>query len=363
MKLIFDNAFQDDLKQYTEAVLAKAGVSSRTAEREVIYLAEQGNTVCLKLYGDMLFYKKVMNRHAMREAFGLYLRAAGLSVSEDGTWQESGRAYPEACWVIAYYLVHYRRESDLKDCEMIPEIDRMSLSERMVTAAELAAACLGAVEAPGAINLLGRILQEAAKDEAVRTALLPVWEKRLPDELLAKLGAGAAEGETIPEKTDFSDSDACEKAAIRFFEAAADAGYVYACNNLAAREAERIIEIAAEGKQKELAAVLERYLRWLRIAADRYEPYAANRLGLFYRTGEVRGTKETVHFREYIDSSLAREYFYKATVYPDANSAWAYLNLMKYYHQDYDRDIDLLNEHMAIMKELNPKVYDIAMEM
>ena len=50
-------------------------------------------------------------------------------------------------------------------------------------------------------------------------------------------------------------------------------------------------------------------------------------------------------------------------MYPDANSAWAYFNLIKYFHKDYDTNIDLLNEHMDCIKELNPAVYDIAMEL
>ncbi len=106
------------------------------------------------------------------------------------------------------------------------------------------------------------------------------------------------------------------------------------------------------------------FVHYLTISADRYEPYAANRLGLFYMTGEVRSSSgDTVHLHDYINIPFAKKYFQKALVYPDANSAWAYFNLIKYFHKDYDTNIDLLNEHMECIRELNPVVYDIAIEL
>ena len=80
--------------------------------------------------------------------------------------------------------------------------------------------------------------------------------------------------------------------------------------------------------------------------------------------GEIRSSDgREMYFRYYINTTFAKKYFQKATVYPDSNSAWAYLNLIKYFHKDYDTDIDLLNEHMDCIKELNPAVYDIAIEL
>ena len=105
------------------------------------------------------------------------------------------------------------------------------------------------------------------------------------------------------------------------------------------------------------------YICYLKIAADRYESYAANRLGLFYITGEIKGANGTAALKGYIDPSLAKEYFEKATVYPDENSAWGYLNLMKYFPKTYEKDIDLMNEHMDYIKALNPAVYSIAMDL
>ena len=68
-------------------------------------------------------------------------------------------------------------------------------------------------------------------------------------------------------------------------------------------------------------------------------------------------------FRDHTDTALAKQYFEKATVYPDSNSAWAYYNLIRYFHRDYDRNITLLNEHMDLIRLLNPAVYDLAIEL
>ena len=51
------------------------------------------------------------------------------------------------------------------------------------------------------------------------------------------------------------------------------------------------------------------------------------------------------------------------TKYPDSNSAWAYFNLIKYFNKSYANNLELLNEHMDYIKELNPEVYDIAIEL
>ena len=83
----------------------------------------------------------------------------------------------------------------------------------------------------------------------------------------------------------------------------------------------------------------------------------------FYLSGEIKAGERKVICRDFIDKALAKEYFKKATSYLDMNSAWAFYNLIKNYHKDYDNNIELMNEHMDYIKELNPKVYDLAMEL
>jgi len=394
IRLECDGSYEAHLQEYNEGILRKYGVSSQSAEREIISMADKGNTVALKLYGDMVFYQKILRRHYYRDAFELYMRSAGITVEEDGSFMSSGIAYPLAFWWIGYYLVNYRKESFLAKCEPIAVIDSMTTEDRLAYALELAAACLDYEKAPGAINLIGRIFREISENPELFEKL-----KTQASDILHSHDFIRKEILTVP--FDCSAVEECGEIAETFFLAAAREGYVYACNNLAAREADRIVELAKQIQaeqdisekqvsgesrdnlkdlnmkeqdmkeqsteeqniKEQMEAGIRNYIEFLTISADKYEPYAANRLGLFYRTGEIIGSSGNTVCRDHIDSKLAKEYFLKATVYPDANSAWAYLNLMKYYHKDYDTNIELMNEHMEYIKLLNAEVYDIAMEL
>ncbi len=379
-----DNAFEQELKDYSDLILCKYGVSSRSAEREIKCMVDEGSTVAEKLYADLIFNKKILRKHAYREAFELYLKSAGITVS-DGKWTCDGHSYPLSFWIIGYYLVNYKRESFLSNCETIDTIEAMSLEERLAIALELAIATIEHVTAPGAINLIGRLLSEIAADATLFTKLQPTIDRLISDYSFSDLGI----------ETDIIvNAEQARALAEQFFVKAAEEGYVYACNNLAMREAERIISLVGDGKNahkasanssettdlnsdtkarlnsdltdeqySQLSDYVMNYICFLKLAADRYEPYAANRLGLFYRTGEIRSTSGCCYFKEYQDFALAKEYFQKATVYPDENSGWAFLNLMKYYYQDYESNIDLMNEHMDYIKQLSPKAYDIAIEL
>ncbi len=356
MKRFFsDGSYKKDLRVYSEGVLEKYGISTPTAEREIMYMSDSGNTVTSKLYADLIFNRKILRRYPYREAFELYKRSAGISISESGEWQCSGVSYPLAFWEIGYYLVNYRNSSFLKKCEDIPEIDAMSHTERLETAFELSTACIRNVDSAAAVNLIARILSEASETEELFKRLQPVFKEELGEPLFQELYPGAYDCETM---------EGCAATAESFFEAAAREGYVYACNNLAAREAERAVAIGGESPDSpELKEVVEAYVRHLKSSADRYEPYAANRLGLFYVTGEISGTSGKIVCKNYVNRSAAREYFLKATVYPDTNSAWAFFNLIKYFQKDFDDDIEKMNEYMDYIKELNQQVYDLAMEL
>lgn len=355
LKIKCDGSYEADMQEYMEKIVKKYGIASQSAEREIMYMADAGNKVASKLYADMVFYKKILRRNPYKEALKLYLRSAGITIDGNGRWSCSGESYPLSFWNIGYYLVNYRKSSFLEKSENIDIIDSMSYIERLKTALELAAACITYIDAPGAVNLVGRILLEAGSDEETFKALKPVIvrcvEERDFDRISLRSGS-------------CSNTAECLKQADAFFTASAVAGYVYACNNLAAREARNIISLAEGGADdEEVGESIARYEEYLRLSADKYEPYAANRLGLFYMTGEVESDGHRITRREYIDQQRAKEYFKKATQYPDANSAWAFFNLIKYFHKDYDNNIELMNEHMDYIKMLNPKVYDIAMEL
>ena len=167
--------YKDDLKEYSEQILEKYGVSSESAEREIMCLADSGNTVACKLYADLIYYKKVLRKNFYRDAFELYLKSAGITVNEFG-WMCSGNSYPLSFWTIGYYLINYKRESSLLNCETIDIIEEMSLEERFTIALKLAVTTVDHIPAAGAVNLIGRILFEISEDSN--------WNKRYRENML-----------------------------------------------------------------------------------------------------------------------------------------------------------------------------------
>lgn len=319
MKITCNNTYKVDEQILNETVFEKYGYSSPSSEREIICLALTGNKAALKSYADLLFYRKINCHDNYKNAFSLYCEAADITFDgSDITC--TGDGTPLAYYVIGYYMVNYRCESILKRCETIDIIENLTREERLSLALDLAKATLSVCKSPAAVNLIGRVINE-----------IPSLAEKLDEKVTAE----------------------------ECFEQAAEEGYVYACNNLAAKEADMIVKGVGD-----ISAHVNNFIHYMTISADRYEPYAANRLGLFYMIGEVRSSSgDTVRLHDYINIPFAKKYFTKATVYPDRSSAWAYFNLIKYFHKDYDSNIDLLNEHMDCIKELNPVVYDEAIEL
>ena len=364
MRFICDKSYEEDLKLYTEQVLKKSGLS-QAAERETMSMADNpdahsgksrngcGNVVAEKLYGDLVFYKKIIRQYPYRDAFDLYLRSARIKIDEDGKWTCNGDGYPLAFWSLGYYLFNYRSGTFLQKCEKIEAIEKMSLNERLAMALALSAACMEYINSAGAMNLIGRIMLEASQSQEVFEALSSVIKEDIEDRFFAGISLKTPVCNT-PEE--------CVTISNEFFAAAAREGYVYACNNMAAGEAEKIVRCAKAGEKVE-SEMIDRYIGFLRRSADKYEPYAANRLGLFFLTGEIKSGDERYVSREYVDFTKAKEYLKKATLYPDSNSAWAFFNLIKYFPKDYEADIELLNEHMDYIKRLNKEVYNIAIEL
>ncbi len=355
-----DSSYLTFLNDYSEQIVARVGVFSPSAEREVLCMSDSGNTVASKLYGDLIFYKKIFRQAPCRDAFDLYMKSAAISIREDGSWGCGAEAFPLAFWSVGYYLVNYHRDSFLRECEEIPLIEGMTVSERLGTALELAVSCIDYTGASEAVNLTGRILAEIAGKEELFTRLLPFISDNLAHRNFPAVSLHTGSCGTTSE---------CAALAKKFFETAAQQGYVYACNNLAVAEAEKAYTLknaqtAGSGEnESDLDKAVKNYIYYLTIAADKYEPYAANRLGLFYKTGEVRCPAGKVFFKKYINSQLAKEYFMKATVYPDSNSAWAYYNLLKFYPLEYDQNLELMGEYMDTIKILNPKVYDLVLDL
>ena len=351
-----DGSYENDLKEYTLNILTSSGVSSPNAERGIMYTADSGNIVAQKLYADLIYYKKIYRPDPYPEAFGLYLKASGITISEDGTWLCSGHSYPHAFRMLGLYLTDYKKTDPLRDCDRIEPIESMTRAGRLNTALLLSCACVEHTGSPEALNLIGRILREAAGDSTFYCELLPAVRDNLENHNFEKISLKTGNMDT---------PDAWLKASDACLDKAVECGYVYACNNKAAHLADLIVTSVEEGSSIEvLEDMVNEYAALLKASADKYEPYAANRLGLLYMTGEIHASDGGCAIsHSHINRSLAREYFLKATKYPDSNSAWAFYNLIKYFHKDYDNNIELMNEHMDCIKQLNPRVYDLAIEL
>ena len=344
-----DDTYKKDMEEYNECIVMRLGVSSPIARRELMVLAESGNTVACTLYGDLVFYRMTGVKHWAAEAFKLYLRAADITVT-DGCWVSGGKAYPRAFWMLGYYLVNYRVFSILEECEEIEMIEKLNRSERLKYALELTCLSYRLLAIPAACNLAGRILREIASDASLYDELAGFACEQLTG---LDISGVEIKGAASPKEIE-AFSKCC-------FIEAAEGGYVYAGNNLAAEEAAYLTKIPEDDREERKASA-KRYVAYLKLSADRFEPYAANRLGLFYLNGEVKADGKCVKLKEYVDRKSAKEYFEKATKYPDVNSAWAYYNLIRYFPTDYTGNLDLLREHMECIRELDISVYDLAME-
>ena len=269
MKITCNNTYKADEEILNENVFEKYGYCSPSSEREIICLAASGNKAAQKSYADLLFYRKIPCRGNYGKAFPLYLEAAGISFGENGI-ECTGDGTPLAFYVIGYYLVNYKCESILKKCETIDVIEKLTRQERLSLAMDLAIATLRSCKSPAAVNLIGRIIKEC------------------------------------PSLADKLDENA---SADDYFEDAAENGYVYACNNLAAKEADLIVK--GEG---DVSFHVNEFVHYLTISADRYEPYAANRLGLFYMTGEIRSSSgDKVFLHDQINISRRLRYIPMST--------------------------------------------------
>ena len=375
---ISDGNYKKDLDFFTNDIIKEYGVSSKSSEREIICLANEGNLVAKKLYADMLFYKKLHRKNNYREAFSLYMSSADISFM-DGELIGGGRSYPLSYWNIAFYLVNYRKNSFLEKSEEIEEIEKMPYNIRLLTALKLSVSALEYEDISGSVNLIGRILslagdydkdsEEVDSRHDMYEDVAEIYNKAVEEcDNIKNLVSSYSEDYIDSEKIFINSEKDLSRLAEVFFVLAARRGYVFACNSLAAGKADEIVELYKTAKSGDdnlvrLDALVADYIEYLKIAADKLEPYAANRLGLFYMTGEIAGREGEIRLKKYTDTVLAKDYFQKATVYPDSNSAWAYYNLMKYFPKTFSTDIALTNEYMDYIKVLNKKVYDLAMDL
>ena len=140
MNITCSGTYTKDLEKLNE-IFAKYGYASPSAERELICLALAGNTAALKSYADLLFYRKIKCRNNYTDAFPLYCKAADVVFSPQGA-KCGGNGNPHAYFSIGYYLTNYKRESVLKKCATIDEIEALPMDTRLELALDFALASL-----------------------------------------------------------------------------------------------------------------------------------------------------------------------------------------------------------------------------
>jgi len=274
----------------------------------------------------------------LNKAFNTYKQAAGINKIHN-TIDSDSACNPLALWSLAYMYFNYRNpsSSDLGYCEegTIPTLDRLSFLERIEGAAYYAKYAFNLTEDATAANLLGRI---SSLDETAQPGITKIKEKyQLKD-------------------------------AQQYFHFASENGYVYATNNFATIELEKIFYDPDNETQH-----IEQYISYLTKSATEYEPWAANALGQVYLNGEIRSRKNknlVLSFEP--NKEKAKHFFHLATEYfNDRNSSWAYMNLILNYPEDYIHDHQKFLHHNKKIDELknieareriNENIYEIYKE-
>lgn len=335
-KFYFGVNYERELEQFNKEVTSMYGVTSRPAVRAILALAdaERPNSIAVFEKGEMYYYGNPngIERNIIK-AYETYEIAAGLSPNPAMTHPEGNDnsfCHPLAFWVLGYILFNYHRENtDLENCKNIPKIDSVFGNNelcRVEQALIYAKRAQDLIDDGPAANLLGKI------------ALLT--DKELP---------GISE---IKKKHGLKESH-------EYFEFSARHNYVYAINNLAMEENEKIFTDSLNQKVH-LANLIE----WLDRSAQQYEPWACNMLGELYRTGIVEqrswvvGKKsgEKRLFREIVDKEKAYAYYLRAVTYfINRNSAWSFCNLLIYYSDKYKANINLVREYVHEVSRLKHK--------
>lgn len=313
--------YQQDLDEFNEEVTCKYGVTSKPGIRAIISLAERGsngdssapNLFALYEYADMLYYGSENGpTKNINTAFKTYKMISSTN--------NNSPCHPLAQWTLAYIFYNYHQpKTELENCDPIPEIEGMPRLEQLKEAIRYAKYAYDLVKNPAAANILGKICS-----------------------------ISESEINGIEE----SKKEANLKSAEEYFQSAADQNYIYAYASLANLHLENIFDDPVHQTEH-----LEQYILTLKKQADQYEPWAANKLGLFYLNGEIesRKTKEKLIFKDYIDRTRSFLFFSQATSYfNDTNSGWAYANMIINFPKKYigDEELTTLKQHLERLKNI-----------
>lgn len=318
----FGTNYEKDLLEFNEKVTCKYGVISKPGIREIINLAEgsngkEANIFALYEYADMFYYGSENGPSKnINIAFKTYKRISSTS--------DNSPCHPLAYWSLAYIYYNYHLpKTELEHCDIIEEIESMSRLEQLQEAIRYASFAWNLVKNPAAANILGKICT-------------------LTDSDVKGIEKTIKKAELEP--------------AIEYFKKAAAQNYVYAHANLANIYLEEIF-LHKEDKEKQNEC-LEQYLNTLEAQANQHEPWAANKLGLFYLNGIVQSRKtdeEAYEGKKYCSRKKSFYYFSQAiTYFNDPHSGWAYANMIINFPEKYieDKDYTKLKLHLKRLAEI-----------
>ncbi|MDD6155799.1 MAG: hypothetical protein PUB52_02070 [Lachnospiraceae bacterium] len=322
VNFFFGTTYEKDLNEFNVEVTCKYGVTSKPGIRAIISLAERNdqngaNIFALYEYADMLYY-------GTKNGPGKNINAAFKTYKLISNTNDNSPCHPLAQWTLAYIFYNYHQpRTELENCDTIPEIEQLDRLDQLKEAIRYAKYAYDLVNNPAAANILGKICM--------------ISDKEVPGIESLKVEAGLKE-------------------AKKYFQDAADQEYVYAYANLANIYLEEIFDDPSNQIQH-----LDDYLLTLKKQADQYEPWAANKLGLFYLNGEVesRKTGNKLLFIEppydYRDRTRSFLFFSQATShFNDMNSGWAYANMIINFPKKYigDEGLTTLKQHLEKLKSI-----------
>ncbi len=324
----FGTHFEDYLKQFNEEVTCMHGVTTFPGIARIIALAEaeSPNPFCILSYADLLYYGQQYGvRKNLAKCYKYYRIAAGLEGIEKNDATRSF-CHPLALFSAAFLLKKYKDTDAANTEEYVEDIQKLSITERYAEAAKCAAAAFILAKIPAAANTLGQIAGLSEEDA-------PGIEK-------------------IKKRYQLQPAD-------YYFNFAAEAGYVYATNNLAMKHFRLAFQERENSREH-----LNEYIRQLRKSAEQYDPWALNRLGEIYRMGEfekrVGDEKEILSFKDIVDRRKAYNFYLQAIEkFSNFDSAWPYAHLIIDYPEKFREDKAKLKRYLEISLSLdNSKAAD-----
>lgn len=244
--------FEDDLEEFSREVTQKYGAVSTPSVRQIISLAkrkENPNIVALYELADMYYYGNNCIEKDISKAFALYFDTAGLNLSNIYN-HDKKRFHPLALWSLGYIIHNYhKKNSKLEKCEDIRTIEELKdkKTDLIHLSVHYTLLAYKMMNSPAAANLLGNILSSVSDEK----------RKKLTDEFQL-------------ESVDY------------YYRFAQDHDYVYALNNLAAKE-EALMKNATN--EEEARKHCNEMIKCLEKSASQYEVWASNKLGRIYKDG------------------------------------------------------------------------------